>query len=92
MTTTPDLIRKWQSQEAPKVDLLALAECSDALTVTPNEIAGELWVFVQTNYPRIQFQKLTPESKSLVMQLNQGEDLVAMIQLRPAEFKELGKE
>lgn len=92
MTTTTELVRKWQSQEVPQVDVLALAECSDALTVTPNEIAGEFWVFVQTNYPRIQLQKLIPESKSLVMQLKQGEDLVAMIQLRPAEFKELGKE
>ncbi|MEZ8733601.1 hypothetical protein [Vibrio sp. 10N.239.312.D08] len=91
MTTTIELVRKWQIQEVPKVDLLALSECSDALTVTPNEIAGEFWVFVQTSNPHTQLQKLIPESTSLVMQLKQGEDLVAMIQLRPAEFKELGK-
>ena len=54
---TTELIEKWQSQSSPVIDLLALADCSDLLEVTPREIDGKFWIFIESDLPPESFIK-----------------------------------
>lgn len=60
--TTLELVKLWQSESEPKIDLLELADCDDAITVTPTEIAGDFWIFIKTNLNQSNF----PDSKTML--------------------------
>ncbi len=76
-----ELVKSWQAQDNPQIDLLAIAECSDVNKVVPMELDGQFWVIVQST---ISFAAFNHQAEATVFDIKSDYGN-AKIQIQPIE-------